>query len=137
MKLRARYYSQKIFTVDFDGTCVKHEYPRVGPDVPDCVDVLRLLTEAGAKLILWTMRSGTHLDAAVGWFNEHNIPLYGVNENPAQRAWTQSPKAYAHLYIGDDALGCPLVVPRGCRPYVDWPAIKKMLQVVPVQSEAP
>jgi predicted mannosyl-3-phosphoglycerate phosphatase (HAD superfamily) len=43
--------------VDFDGTCVTHEYPYMGNDI-GAVPVLRELAESGFKLILFTMRSG-------------------------------------------------------------------------------
>ena len=36
--------------VDFDGTCVMHEYPRVGKDNPNCVKVLKDLVKAGVFL---------------------------------------------------------------------------------------
>jgi predicted mannosyl-3-phosphoglycerate phosphatase (HAD superfamily) len=45
-----------IIAVDFDGTCVTHEYPRIGRDI-GAAPVLKRLTDAGHKLILWTMRS--------------------------------------------------------------------------------
>lgn len=121
----------KIIAVDFDGTCVLHEYPRVGADVPYAVETLQELTKQGNKLILFTMRSGPTLDDAVAWFKKHEIPLAGVNTNPDQKRWTNSPKAYAHLYIDDAALGCPLVyedmVSR--RPYVDWLKVRELLHL--------
>jgi hypothetical protein len=107
--------------IDFDGTCVTHEYPRVGKDI-GAIPVLKMFVEAGHKLILNTMRSGDELADAVQWFEDNNIPLYGVNENPTQKQWTASPKVYAHIYIDDAALGCPLKMEPAVsnRPYVDW-----------------
>jgi len=96
--------------IDFDGTCVTHEYPNIGRDI-GAVPVLKRLVEAGHKLILNTMRSGPQLEAAVNWFKDHDIPLYGVNEDPGQKEWTQSPKVFANMYIDDAALGCPLLYP--------------------------
>jgi hypothetical protein len=58
----------------------------------------------------------------------HNIPLYGIQSNPTQKQWTDSPKAYAHLYIDDSALGIPLKYESGeSRPYVDWEEVEKLL----------
>ncbi|ECB2088249.1 hypothetical protein EVH07_12110 [Salmonella enterica subsp. enterica serovar Newport] len=117
-----------IIAVDFDGTCVTHEYPKVGTDI-GAVPVLRKLVKAGHQLILFTMRSGKELEDAVCWFRSHDIPLYGVNTNPSQSQWTESPKAYAQLYIDDAALGCPLYYDRnGRRAYVDWPEVEHMLE---------
>lgn len=114
--------------IDFDGTCVTHEYPRVGKDI-GAVPVLKKLTDSGHQLILNTMRSGKELDDAAQWFIDNDIPLYGVNENPSQKSWTLSPKVYAHLYIDDAALGCPLKIDRAIssRPFVDWTAVEYYL----------
>ncbi len=116
--------------VDFDGTCVLHRYPQVGPDAPHAPYVLKKLVEHGAKLILWTMRSGEHLDDAIMWFNNHGIELYGIQCDPIQHQWTKSPKAFANLYIDDAAFGCPLIDPvpgQGDRPFVDWQVVHQKL----------
>jgi hypothetical protein len=118
-----------IIAVDFDGTVVKHEYPEIGEDVPGAVNALQALNKAGYKIILWTMRSGEYLDDAVRWFEDRGIELYAVQENPEQKEWTESPKAFANLYIDDAAFGCPLIRPFGERPYVDWkPIVKALIQ---------
>jgi hypothetical protein len=112
--------------VDFDGTCVKFNYPKVGEDI-GAAPVLRALTAADHQLILFTMRDGDELQDAVNWFTQNKIPLFGVNTNPNQKAWTESPKAYAHLYIDDAALGAPLIYSEDTRPYIDWAAVKEYL----------
>ncbi|MDR2159410.1 MAG: hypothetical protein LBP23_05010 [Treponema sp.] len=110
--------------IDFDGTCVTHEYPRIGRDI-GAVPVLREIVQAGHRLVLNTMRSGAGLREAAAWFERNNIPLYGINENPDQKSWTDSPKVYAHVYIDDAAFGCPLKYDAGLssRPFVDWEMI--------------
>jgi hypothetical protein len=116
-----------VVAVDFDGTCVTHEYPKVGRFI-GAERVLKRIVEEGGQLILWTMRSGEHLQDAVDWFEDRGIPLYGVQRNPDQDDWTDSPKAYAKLYIDDAALGCPLKHgSRGERPYVDWDAVEQLI----------
>lgn len=128
--------------IDFDGTCVTHEFPHIGEDI-GAVPVLKELVDVGHKLILFTMRSDrkvkkkkdgeaviveeNFLTDAINWFTEHGIELYGVQKNPRQRFWTSSPKAYGHLYIDDANLGCPLIVPQEGRPYVDWQAVRTLL----------
>lgn len=117
-----------IIAVDFDGTCVTHEYPKVGQSI-GAVPVLRSWVVAGHKLILWTMRSGKELEDAVGWFNDAGIPLFGINGNPEQKSWTDSPKAYAQLYVDDAALGAPLVHnPMFDRPYLDWDRVEALVK---------
>lgn len=104
--------------IDFDGTCVTHEYPNIGKEI-GAAPVLRAITDNGHNLILNTMRSGKTLSDAQQWFAENNIPLYGINENPTQKNWTQSSKTFANLYIDDAGLGIPLIRSID-RPYVDW-----------------
>ena len=131
--------------VDFDGTCVTHAFPNIGKDI-GAIPVLQDLVNAGHKLILFTMRSdhdegcnssspeypdisgGKYLSDAVQWFNDNNIPLYGINVNPTQHVWTRSPKAYGQLIIDDIALGTPLIYPEGERPYVDWGKVRIYLE---------
>lgn len=120
-----------IICVDFDGTCVTHEFPKVGRDIGS-VPVLKELVENGNQLVLFTMRSnrpnGNFLDDAVNWFKDNEIPLYGIQENPTQKNWTTSPKAYGEIYIDDAALGSPLIYPgNGEKPYVDWVKARELL----------
>lgn len=111
--------------IDFDGTCVTHDYPKIGKDI-GAVPVLKKLVYKNHKLILYTMRSGDELNDAVNWFKDNNIPLYG----PTQDEWTSSPKCYANLYIDDAALGIPLAFDKSIdtnRPFVDWNKVEKLL----------
>lgn len=114
--------------IDFDGTCVTHDYPNTGADI-GAVPVLKRLLDKGHNLILFTMRSGKGLDNALQWFKENDIALYGVQYNPTQAMWTCSNKAYGQLYIDDAALGCPLKVDSDIspRPFVDWWEVEELL----------
>ena len=115
--------------IDFDGTCVTHDYPRIGKDI-GAIEVLKRLIKSGHKLILNTMRSGKELQDAIDWFKENGIELYGANKNPSQKSWTNSPKVYAHMYIDDAALGCPLKMDLNLsnRPFVDWDVVSTLLK---------
>lgn len=115
-----------IIAIDFDGTCVTHEYPRVGEDI-GAAPILSELVARGHKLVLFTMRPDKLLADAVDWFAVRDIPLFGINRNPEQSQWTSSPKAYAELYIDDAALGCPLIIGKG-RPYVNWEEVRAILK---------
>lgn len=117
-----------IIAVDFDGTVVDHRFPATGPDAPLAVSTLKELVRAGHQLILWTMRSGIHLDAAIDWYVERRIPLWGIQRNPEQDTWTSSPKAYAQLYIDDAAFGAPLIqLAAFKRPVIDWREVRYKL----------
>ena len=119
--------AQLVIAIDFDGTCVTHEYPYMGSDI-GAVPVLKELTDAGYHLVLNTMRSGKTEKEAVKWFKDNDIPLYGVNKNPDQKSWSASPKVYADLYIDDSAIGVPLTSsPSSTRPYVDWVRVREWL----------
>ena len=120
--------------IDFDGTCVTHDYPSIGREI-GATPVLRELADAGHRLILFTVRCNDKkrnnhtLDEAVTWFRERDIPLFGIQTHPEQRSWTLSPKACGDLYIDDAALGCPLHIPENDeRPYVDWKTVRKLLK---------
>ena len=118
-----------VIAVDFDGTCVEHNYPAVGMDVEGAVEVLRTLNKHGHRIILNTMRSGQRLEAAVRWFRDRKIELWAVNRNPEQECWTSSPKVYADIYIDDSALGCPLIFLEGVRrPVVNWSKVRQLLE---------
>lgn len=136
-------YKVTTIILDFDGTCVFHEFPKIGKDI-GAVPVLKELIAAGYKLILFTMRSdiinphaednelhlesGNYLSEALEWFKQHDISLYGIQTNPTQHTWTTSPKAYGQLIIDDAALGCPLIYPENdLRPYVDWVKVRELL----------
>ena len=133
--------------IDFDGTCVTHSFPEIGKEI-GAIPVLKRLTDQGHQLILFTMRSnritfkdigdgdivpdtnGHFLNDAIKWFMNNDIPLYGVQSNPDQHNWTESPKSYAQLMIDDSSLGCPLKndLSLSKRPFVDWEAVEKWLE---------
>ncbi len=141
-----RKISPITICIDFDGTCVTHNYPELGKEI-GAVKVLKQLIENGHNLILYTMRSnhneekeleggykihkGDFLQQAVDWFSNNGIPLYGIQRNPTQDEWTQSPKCYAQLYIDDAALGCPLRYDENLsnRPFVDWEIVEEILKI--------
>jgi hypothetical protein len=119
-----------IIAVDFDGTIVEHQFPDIGKEVPGAIAWLKQFQGMGARLILWTMRSdergdGTNpLSEAVEFCKSRGIEFWAVNTNPEQTSWTDSPKAYAHVYIDDAACGCPLRESFTTdRPMVDWSVV--------------
>lgn len=127
-----------VIAVDFDGTIVEHEYPEIGKPVPGAFKWLKEFKNHGADLILWTMRSdseasGNTLQQAVDFCRTNGVEFWGVNTNPTQETWTKSRKVYAHAYIDDAAVGCPLREnPRsGGRQFVDWdivgPSVMKLI----------
>lgn len=119
------------FTIDFDGTCVDHRFPRIGPSLPDAVETMQEMARRGHRLILDTMRSdfeGPYLTEAIAWFRSNDIPLFAVNENKEQLSWTTSPKIHCDYSIDDRNLGSPLMqVPWMKSPGVDWEQVHALL----------
>lgn len=129
-----------VIIIDFDGTCVSHEFPFIGNDIGS-IPILKKLVASGHKLILFTVRSNlvrtkdkiyfkngeTSLSQAVDWFKNNDIPLYGINENPEQWKFSSSEKVFGDMMIDDIAFGCPLKVDKiiSARPFVDWEKIDK------------
>lgn len=121
-----------IIGVDYDGTLIEHIYPEKGADVPLGFESVIELQNAGHRIILWTVRSGQALDAAVNYCESKGLKFWGINENPEheelhkQARIKPSPKVHVNLLIDDVALGCPLIFPEdGRRPFVDWKTIRK------------
>lgn len=65
--------------VDFDGTIVEHEYPKIGKEIPFATETLRMLLAENHKLILWTVREGELLDEAIEWCRQRGVTFYAVN----------------------------------------------------------
>lgn len=120
-----------IIAVDFDGTLAEHRFPDIGKEVPHAFNTLKALQQRQVKLILLTMRHAEWLDEAVKWCSKRGIIFDYINDNPEQLSWTNSRKVYAHHYIDDAAIGCPLIYPiNGDKPYVDWAKVNILLEKV-------
>lgn len=97
-----------VIAVDFDGTIVTHDYPRIGRPIPFAIQTLKKLqAEDHHQLILWTVREGELLQAAVDYCASKGLEFYAVNSNypeedPAKRV---NRKVTADLYIDDRNLG--------------------------------
>ena len=70
-----------IIAVDFDGTIVEHEYPKIGKEKIFATEPLRQLINDGHRLILWTVREGELLDEAVEWCRQRGVEFYAVNKD--------------------------------------------------------
>ncbi len=94
----------KIIAVDFDGTLCADKWPEIGEPNADLIAYLIRQRESGAKLILWTCRTGRVLENAVNWSAKQGLQFDAVNENlPEVLDWMggDSRKIFAHEYIDD------------------------------------
>lgn len=98
-----------VIAVDFDGTIVEHEYPKIGEEIPFATETLRMLINDHHKLILWSVREGKLLDEAVEWCRERGVEFYAINrdypEETTQNNNHFSRKLKADLFIDDRNLG--------------------------------
>lgn len=95
--------------VDFDGTIVTHKYPNIGEEIPFAVDTLKMLRNDGHKLILWSVREGELLNAAVQWCRDRGLEFYAVNRDYPEETTDNNPyfsrKLKVDMFIDDRNLG--------------------------------
>lgn len=93
--------------VDFDGTIVEHQYPEIGKEKLFAFPTLKELEKRGARLILWTFRTGAELEAAVEFCSRNGIEFYAVNKNYPEEIMDESVsrKIDADIYIDDKNVG--------------------------------
>jgi hypothetical protein len=93
--------------IDFDGTIVEHEYPAIGKEKLFAFQTLRELEKLGARLILWTFRTGKELDEAVEYCRKNGIEFYAVNKSYPEEIYddTVSRKIDADIFIDDKNIG--------------------------------
>lgn len=70
-----------IIAVDFDGTLCANAWPNIGAPRKGVIDYVIRRRQNGAKIILWTSRTGELLKDAVEWCADHGITFDAVNEN--------------------------------------------------------
>ncbi len=93
--------------VDFDGTIVEHQYPQIGKEKLFAFQTLKELEKKGARLILWTFRTGKELEEAVAFCRKNGIEFYAVNKNYPEEIEDDSVsrKIDADIYIDDKNIG--------------------------------
>lgn len=94
--------------VDFDGTIVTHEYPRIGTEIDGAVENIKKLLMDGHRIILWTVRERELLDEALQWCEERGLVFYSVNSNYPEETREDkhfSRKLQADIFIDDRSLG--------------------------------
>lgn len=121
-----------IIAVDFDGTIVTHEYPKIGKEIPFAIDTLkRLQNDFQHRLIMWTVREGVELEAAVEYCRDKGLEFYAVNNNYPEESdnMPEPRKLTADLFIDDRNLGG----------LPDWGVIYQMIKTQkyfePISSE--
>jgi hypothetical protein len=124
--------------LDFDGTVVEHNFPAVGNENPNAINVISLLQKAGHNIVLNTYRADidiSYVQEALSFLNSHpqlSVPI----ENYLTKKLDPKPfdlviaKSANQLYIDDISEGIPLcrnkVLEFGMM--VDWIEVEKILR---------
>lgn len=95
-----------IIAIDFDGTLCKNAFPKIGDPYNAVIEFVLTCGAAGAKLILWTCRTGKYLEDAIRWCAKRGLTFDAVNENYSyDRSYgPEGRKIFAHYYIDDHAI---------------------------------
>ena len=106
---------RKAVACDFDGTLAITDFPAILSPIPEAIEFVKQCNQAGVAVILWTCRTGHHLNEAVAWCKEQGLVFNAVNNNLDDwvgEFYAKYPtvhpdgrKVAADLYIDDKALG--------------------------------
>jgi len=123
--------------LDFDGTVVEHQAPRIGRENFGCMPVIRKLQEAGHTIILNTYRadySSEDLGKALRFINQHiDVELFPIEAT--ERKIFPPPWDWEHIletntmFIDDQAMGMPVkraVMSNGWM--VDWSVLDQQFE---------
>lgn len=91
-----------IYAVDFDGTIVEDEFPKIGRAIPTVQEFIKAKKSQGDKFILWTCRTGDYLNAAIDYCHSVGISFDAINDNVKEvmEEYGDNPrKVFADFYI--------------------------------------
>ncbi|PKP24225.1 MAG: hydrolase [Bacteroidetes bacterium HGW-Bacteroidetes-2] len=96
-----------IIAIDFDGTIVENEYPKIGKPKIFAFDTLKKLQDNGHRLILWTFRYGKSLEEAISFCKDNGIIFYAINKSFPEEEFDfkVSRKISADIFIDDKNIG--------------------------------
>ena len=95
-------------SIDFDGTIVEVDYPRIGKLKPNVVKIINKLYEEGHSIIINTCRAGIYEGDCYKFLQDNNIPYHYINSNlpeDIEKFGQDCRKISADLYIDDKNLG--------------------------------
>ena len=108
------YTRRKIIAVDFDGTLFEQmeekDWPNPGAPRQAVIDYVLEQQRQGARLILWTNRTGKPLGIAVQKCHEYGIDFDAINANlpeMIEKYDNDCRKVFADEYIDDRAIPMP------------------------------
>lgn len=95
-----------VIAVDWDGTVVTNDYPKMGEFLPGAVDTINWLYDRGDYIIIWTCRYLYNDIADMKQkLKSGRIKYHCINQNHPSVKFHPWPKIYADVYIDDRNLG--------------------------------
>ena len=104
-----------VFAVDFDGTIVEHDFPKIGVEKPSALRTLKALQDQGHKVIIYTCRRPPYLGPIIEWMLERGFKPDAINKNLSPLPINHPSKILAHVYIDD----------RSFPPFTNWIDVQK------------
>lgn len=95
----------KVIAIDFDGTIVDHEFPKIGKLKERAKEVINKLA-VNNYVCIWTCRGGDYAIAAYNFLNANNIMFSYFNQSPMDKINVNCRKIIADYYIDDHNLFC-------------------------------
>jgi hydroxymethylpyrimidine pyrophosphatase-like HAD family hydrolase len=95
-----------IIAIDFDGTIVENQYPKIGKLISGAKKYINKLYEDGHTIIIWTCRYDDDKEDAKKFLEKNDINFHDINKNAkrVQKTFNPHPKIYADIYIDDRAI---------------------------------
>jgi len=105
-----------VIAIDFDGTIVEHDFPRIGKLMEGAKEVINEWYDKGYYILVWTCRNNNEPDhpewdqapiSAVRQFLlDNGVKFHGINQQqPGLGFYLESRKIFANVYIDDRNLG--------------------------------
>lgn len=93
--------------IDFDGTIVENQFPKIGKPMLFAFETIKALQDRGFLLVLWTVRKGKELDEAVEFCKQNGVEFYAVNANYPEEVLDEETarKIEAEIFIDDRNIG--------------------------------
>ena len=118
-----------IIAIDFDGTIVENNFPKIGDERLFATETLKMLIKDRHQLILWTCREGQLLDEAINWCKERGVEFWAINKDFPEEDITKnqqfSRKIKADIFIDDRMVGG----------LPDWGTIYQMIKYNKTQEQ--